>query len=88
MPRLMILAVMLWPLKIVESQILEACTAVESASAEFVGIGTAIRRYHLAVAYAKTGDEENASKTLSAALRLDPNLPEARMAAQILGEPK
>jgi tetratricopeptide (TPR) repeat protein len=46
--------------------------------------GTAIRSYHLAMAYAKTGDEENASKTLSAALRLDPNLPEARLATQML----
>jgi hypothetical protein len=40
------------------------------------------------MAYAKTGDEENTSKTLSAALRLDPNLPEAGMAAQTLRQPK
>ena len=78
MPRLMILAVMLWPLKkIVESQILEACTAVESASAEFVGIGTAIRRYHLAMAYAKTGTKQTPPKPSAPPLRLDPNLPEA-----------
>jgi Tfp pilus assembly protein PilF len=50
--------------------------------------GTAIRRYHLAMAYKKAGDEEKAAKTLSAALQLDPNLPEARVAIQMLAESK
>jgi tetratricopeptide (TPR) repeat protein len=47
--------------------------------------GTAIRRYHLAMAYAKTGDEDNASKTFNTALKLDARLPEAQKAAEMLG---
>jgi tetratricopeptide (TPR) repeat protein len=39
--------------------------------------GTAIRRYHLAMAYAKMGDKQNAIATLGTALKLDPKLSEA-----------
>ena len=48
--------------------------------------GTAIRRYHLAMAYKRARDDDKAAKTLSAALKLDPNLPEARVATQMLAE--
>lgn len=50
--------------------------------------GTAIRRYHLAMAYAKTGDAENAAKTLNSAFSLDPKLPESLVAAQMVGAEK
>ena len=50
--------------------------------------GTAIRRYHLAMAYKMARDDDKAAKTLSAALKLDPNLPEARAATQMLVESK
>jgi tetratricopeptide (TPR) repeat protein len=36
---------------------------------------TAVRQYHLALAYAKTGDPQRAREHLTAALKLDPNLP-------------
>ena len=48
--------------------------------------GTAIRQYHLAMAYSKTGDENGAAKALGAGLKLDPNLPEAQVAAQMIGK--
>jgi len=48
--------------------------------------GTAIRRYHLAMAYAKTGDGGEARKALSAAMQLAPNLPEMRVAVQMMAE--
>ncbi len=47
--------------------------------------GTAIRRYHLAMAYAKIGNTQDASQTLIAARKLDPNLPEAPVATQMIG---
>jgi tetratricopeptide (TPR) repeat protein len=50
--------------------------------------GTAIRRYHLAMAYKRVGDDDKAAKTLRAALQLDPNLPEARVATQMLSQSK
>jgi len=48
--------------------------------------GTAIRRYHLAMAYKKAGDGNNAAKILNVALKLDPNLPEARIASNMVAE--
>jgi tetratricopeptide (TPR) repeat protein len=53
-----------------------------------VAAGTAIRRYHLAMAYKRAGENDKAAKALSAALKLDPNLPEARVATQMLAESK
>lgn len=48
--------------------------------------GTAIRRYHLAMAYKMTGDREKAEQALRSALKLAPNLPEAQAATQMLAE--
>ena len=42
-------------------------------------------KYHLAMAYAKAGDFERGKASLQAALKLNPNLPEARMAQEIPG---
>jgi tetratricopeptide (TPR) repeat protein len=42
-------------------------------------------KYHLAMAYARAGDLKRGRTTLEAALKLAPNLPEARMAEQMMG---
>jgi len=42
-------------------------------------------KYHLAMAYSKAGDEAHGRAMLQTALRLNPNLPEARMAQQMIG---
>jgi len=49
--------------------------------------GTARRRYHLAMAYYKAGDSKRGRETLNAALRMDPQLPEAQAARRIFGMP-
>lgn len=43
----------------------------------------AVPEYHLAMAYAKAGELGRGRSTLSAALKLDPNLPEAKTAQQL-----
>ena len=55
---------------------LEGATAKES---------TARRKYHLAMAYLKAGDQKRGRQTLDAALKMDPNLPEAQAARQVFG---
>jgi Flp pilus assembly protein TadD len=45
----------------------------------------AICKYHLAMAYAKTGDRRGRT-TLDAALKLNANLPEAKMAREVVAE--
>ena len=45
--------------------------------------GTARRRYHLAMAYLKAGNPQRGRQTLEAALKMDPNLPEAQAARQV-----
>ena len=59
-----------------------AVTHLESATAKE---GTAIRKYHLAMAYQKAGDPKRGRQVLEAALKMDPNLPEAQAARQLLG---
>jgi Flp pilus assembly protein TadD len=45
----------------------------------------AVWKYHLAMAYARTGDLKKANAMLDAALKRDPKAPEAQMAMQIVG---
>jgi tetratricopeptide (TPR) repeat protein len=44
--------------------------------------------YHLAMAYAKAGDTKRGRETLDRALKLNPNLPEAKMAQEVVGATK
>ena len=50
--------------------------------------GSAVPKYHLAMAYAKSGDRTRGRTALDAALKLNPNLPEAQMAKQVVSEAK
>lgn len=45
---------------------------------------SAVCRYHLAMAYFKSGDRINARHTLAAALQLDPKVPEAKRAKELI----
>jgi Tfp pilus assembly protein PilF len=45
---------------------------------------TVIWKYHLAMAYAKAGNVTRGRTTLEAALKLNPNLPEAKIAQQVV----
>ena len=57
-----------------------AVTYLQSAVARG---GTARREYHLAMACLKAGDAVRGREALTAALKMDPNLPEARAARQV-----
>ncbi len=46
---------------------------------------TAVREYHLALAYLKAGKPELGRQTLNVALKMNPNLPEAQVARQAFG---
>ena len=41
-------------------------------------------KYHLAMAYSKAGDEKRGRISLDAALKINPNLPEAHLATETL----
>lgn len=45
---------------------------------------SAVWKYHLAMAYAKTGDKQRSRSTLEAALKMNPRLPEAQMARTVV----
>ena len=47
--------------------------------------GSALSKYHLAMAYAKAGDIAHGRSTLEAALKLNSDLPEAKIAQQVVG---
>jgi Tfp pilus assembly protein PilF len=47
---------------------------------------TAVWKYHLAMAYAKAGDRNNGKAMLAAALKANPNAPEAKLAQQVVDE--
>jgi tetratricopeptide (TPR) repeat protein len=46
--------------------------------------GTALRNYHLAMAYMKAGDQKKGEQVLQLALKMNPKLPEAEAARQLL----
>ena len=50
--------------------------------------GNAVWKYHLAMAYAKSGDIKRGRAVLRAALEKNPHLPEAKLAQEMLGETK
>ena len=47
--------------------------------------GTPRRKYHLAMAYAKAGNIDRGKTTLNAALKINPNVPEAKIAQEVVG---
>lgn len=46
--------------------------------------GVAVAKFHLAMAYAKAGDSKRSKRTLEAALRLNPDRPEAKIAREVV----
>jgi Tfp pilus assembly protein PilF len=65
---------------IYESAIRQMETAASQKQAD------AVIQYHLAMAYAKSGNAQKGRASFQTALKLNPNLPEARLAEKILGE--
>ena len=59
--------------------------AVLHLEAATAGGGSAVRKYHLAMAYLKDGKTERARETFDAAWKSDPDLPEAQTARQLFG---
>ncbi|HEY4054134.1 MAG TPA: tetratricopeptide repeat protein [Terriglobales bacterium] len=59
-----------------------AVVRLEAATAKGA---SAVREYHLAMAYLKAGKPERGRQTLDAALKMDPKLPEAQAARQTFG---
>jgi tetratricopeptide (TPR) repeat protein len=62
-----------------------AVTYLESATAKE---GTALRKYHLAMAYLKAGNPKRGRQVLDEAMKMDPKLPEADMARRLFGSAK
>ena len=62
-----------------------AITHLERAAAKN---GNVAWKYHLAMAYAKAGDQTKAQTTLKMALKVDPHAPEAEPAVKLVGSPK
>lgn len=60
--------------------------AVEQLEKAVAKGGGAVSRYHLAMAYMKTGDIDLGEQALEAALKIDPTIPEATMARQLIME--
>jgi tetratricopeptide (TPR) repeat protein len=58
---------------------------LERAGANNIDRDNVVWKYHLAMAYSKAGDAARGQATLAAALKLNPNLPEAKIAQQTIG---
>jgi cellulose synthase operon protein C len=67
-------------------QYLELAASGKGAKGSASGKVDPVWMYHLAMAYAKTGDLGRGRQTLEAALRRDPNLPEAKLAQEAIGK--
>lgn len=61
-------------------------TAVRYLESALAKEPTPRRKYHLAMAYLKAGEEKTARRTLEAALKMDPALPEAKLAQDVFRE--
>jgi len=61
---------------------------LERAGSNNTDKNNVVWKYHLAMAYSKAGDTARGQATLGAALKLNPNLPEAKMALQMIGAPR
>ena len=61
--------------------------AVENLQKAVAKGGGAVPVYHLAMAYVKNGDLDLGEQTLEKALRIDPKIPEASMARQLIADP-
>jgi tetratricopeptide (TPR) repeat protein len=60
--------------------------AVEHLQKAVTKGGGALPRYHLSMAYVKVGDVDLGEEALEKALRMDPKIPEASMARQLIAE--
>jgi len=58
---------------------------LQRASSSNAGKDNVLWKYHLAMAYSKAGDALRGKATLAAAMKLNPNLPEAKTAEQMIG---
>jgi Tfp pilus assembly protein PilF len=58
---------------------------LERAGSNNTARDNVVWKYHLAMAYSKAGDTARGRATLEAALKLNPNLPEAKIAQQMIG---
>jgi len=62
-----------------------AVSYLERAGSNNTARDNVVWKYHLAMAYSKAGDTARGRATLEAALKLNPNLPEAKIAQQMIG---
>ncbi len=58
---------------------------LERAGSNNTARDNVVWKYHLAMAYSKAGETARGRATLQAALKLNPNLPEAKIAQQMIG---
>ncbi len=63
-------------------------SAVKQLERTLTHRGNVVWQYHLGLAYYKTGDVEHGKEVLQAALKRNPNVPEAKMALDVLGPSK
>jgi putative PEP-CTERM system TPR-repeat lipoprotein len=61
-------------------------SAVPHLEAAVAKAPSAVRKYHLAMAYLKAGDRQRGATVLEQAVKMDPKLPEAQEARQVLME--